>query len=372
MRAATYLTPALVGLVAACGARTGLMAPDAEASDAGVDATPDVADISFDAPDLFDAADMFDASDMAEMPVDMFVPECPDSVRVAGREASIPVDTIWALDTSISMADDLERMRNNINVFWDALSGADIDSRTVFVAQGGYAPAPPAGFSGRFVAVEQRVGSTDALLQLLTAFDSYEPSLRPDAITHFVVVTDDNSRDFEWEDFREEMLELLGHDFIFHAVASERLPSTPLNPFGVCTHESGSAFRVGEEYYEMADATGGLTMSICNDDWSELFERLNERVAIRIPIPCSYRLPLPPPDGIIYDPEDITVLATEPGQPAPFVVPNVPDEGACGANGGWWFVDRSDRVQVCPTTCEDLEAREARVEIDLGCTVFSR
>ncbi len=350
----------------ACGARTGLMVDE---RDGGIVFDATVTDaVSSDAADAPDAPTDAgpDAPDTFMEP-DAWVPPCPDSVRVSGREASIPVDTIWALDSSFSMADDLQRMRDNIESFWPALSGANIDSRTVFVAQDGYAPPPPAGFAGRFVQVNARVGSEDALVVLLDAFRFYGSRLRPDAITHIVVVTDDNSRAMDWERFTAEMELLLGHEFIFHAVASEQLPPTIDNPRGACVHTTGAAWWPGIEYYEMADATGGLKMSICEEDWSELFDQLNERVAVRVPLPCAYSLPALPPQGISYDPENFTVLANVPGEGSPRVVPQVAGEDACGGAGGWWYFEGSQRVHLCETSCTDLEALDARIEVDLGC-----
>jgi hypothetical protein len=360
----------LAVLLGACGARTGLNSPD-DGVDGGVESDasglPDVLDAQTDIP--FDIPLDVPADIPLDVPVDVWVPTCPDSVRVSGREASVPVDTIWALDSSFSMEDDLRRMSNNIEVFWNALLMTNVDSRTIFVSQEGYAPSPPAGFSGRFLEVNERVGSYDAFSRFLSAHDFYGSRLRPDAVTHLIVVTDDNSREYEWERFLTEMTNLLGHEFIFHAVASEQFPPTVDNPLGVCTaDDGGSAFGAGVEYYELADETGGLKMSICENDWSELFDRINERIAIRIPLPCAYSLPTPPPAGVTYRPERFTVLANIPGEAGPRVVPRVDGEANCEAGAdGWWFFEGSDRVQLCASTCAEFEGIDARIEIDLGC-----
>lgn len=357
----------LAVLLGGCGARTGLNSPD-DGADGGVESDgstlPDVlfSDVPTDIPNDIPTDIPLD------VPADVWIPMCPDSVRVSGREASIPVDTIWALDTSFSMEDDLVRMSDNIERFWDALSMANVDSRTIFVSQEGYAPPPPAGFSGRFLEVNERVGSWDALLRLLSAHEYYGSRLRPDAITHFIVVTDDDSRAMPWENFFASMTEILGHEFTFHAVASEQLPPTPDNPRGVCSSSNGSAYRAGAEYYALADETGGLKMSICEDDWSELFERINERIAVRVPLPCAYSLPSPPPPGITYRADRFTVLANVPGESGPRVVPRVDGEESCDAGAeGWWFFEGSDRVHLCASTCTEYEAVDARIEIDLGC-----
>ena len=359
----------LAVLLSACGARTGLNSPD-EGTDGGIESDVStrldaMADVFLDTPT--DVPTDVPADIPLDVPADVWVPMCPDSVRVAGREASIPVDTIWALDTSFSMEDDLTRMRDNIEAYWSALSMANVDSRTIFVTQAGYAPPPPAGFSGRFLEVNERVGSWDALLRLLSAHDYYGPRLRPDATTHFIVVTDDDSRAMPWENFLESMTAVLGHDFTFHAVASEQLPPTPDNPRGVCSSSNGSAYRAGAEYYALADETGGLKMSSCDDDWSALFDRINERIAVRVPLPCAYSLPSPPPAGVTYRPDRFTVLATVPGEAGPRVVPRVANEESCDGAEGWWFFAGSNRVHLCASTCAEYEAVDARIEVDLGC-----
>ncbi|MEM9069832.1 MAG: hypothetical protein AAGE52_15070 [Myxococcota bacterium] len=351
----------VVSLLTACGARTGLPLPQTSEEDAGLDAT-----ITFDVGvDAFDAGvdAPFDAG--VDAP-DVWIPECPDSVAVSAREASVPVDIIWALDSSLSMVDDAERMRDNIEIFWESITEANVDARVIFLSERGYAPGAPGGYSRRYFEIPREVDSWNALAEMSAAWRDYSRYLRADAITHFIVVSDDDSLAMEWEDFQAGMRELLGRDFFFHAVASERVMPTPSNPRGVCSTPTSSAFRPGYEYIELTDATGGLFLSICNEDWSELFTLLSERIAIRIPLPCGYTLPLPPPAGVEYIPDRFTLLWQLPDEAGPRVIPRA-GEGEDDCGDGWWYFDGSDRVQLCPSTCEEVEALGGRVEIDLGC-----
>ena len=350
-----------IAVLAACGARTGLNAPLGEAVDAGVV----LPDIGPPPPPRLDAGviDAFVPEDTAvEPPPDVWMPQCPDSVTVAAREATVPVDIIWAIDSSGSMVDDADRMRENIEIFWEALADTRIDARVVFVADRGYAPGAPAGFSGRYIEVDYRVHSHAGLSALLAAYDEYDGYLRPDAVTHFIVVTDDESLAMEWEDFQTEMQRLLQHDFTFHAVASEQIMPTLENRFGACYHSQGLAARPGVEYYELADATGGLQLSICNEDWSELVTLLTERIVVPIPLPCGYLLPRPPA-GVVIDPDRFTVLWDVPGEPGPRVIPRA--GGRC--DNGWQFIEGSERVELCAGTCQEVEATGGRITVDLGC-----
>jgi len=360
-----WLPIALAAVAAGCGAKTNLDLEQTERP--GRDAA-----ITFDAfaPDPDGGVDMTTpvdlGTDMYTDP-DMWVPECPDSIRVTTREASIPVDIIFVIDNSGSMLDDIENMRSNMEIFWNGLAEANVDAHVIFVTQEGFAPTPPPGFSGRFFPVGERVNSHDGLMKLLSQFRTYRTFLRPDAITHFVGITDDDASVGEGEIFLETMTDLLGHDFTFHAVASERIRPTPANPSGACVHSSGFAYSPGYEWYYLADETGGIKLSICEEDWSELLPPLTERVAVRIPIPCGYRLPTPPPPGITYRADDFTVLFEEDSGPLR-VVPR-DGTGAC-PSGGWNYVEGSERIELCESTCDELMALDGRVDIDLGCSML--
>ncbi|MBX3245912.1 MAG: hypothetical protein KF901_01880 [Myxococcales bacterium] len=357
MRSFTLL--ACLVLLAGCGSRTGLLLPysDVPALDASTDATFDATvDAGVDAPSDVgpDVVDSF-------VP-DAFVPMCPNPRTVAPGEASIPVDIIWVFDSSLSMVDENTRLQTNIQIFWDAITEANVDSHVIFIAQRGYIPGPPAGFARRFMSIDDRVGSWDPLLKVLSNFPMYEPFLRPNSVVHVVAVTDDESRAIDAVSFDEEFRALLGRGYTAHAIASEQFPPTVLNPSGACYSESNQAYGPGLEYIALTEMTGGLFMSVCEEDWSRLMEPLSERVAVRIPLPCAYSLPQPPPVGIDYDPRDFSVRVQVPGEPEPRFLPRVA-EASCG--DGWWFVDRADRVELCPSTCAELDALDGRVTVDI-------
>ncbi len=314
---------------------------DAGFEDAGVDAPMDAGP---DAPDAFVA--------------------CPDPRTVAPRESSVPVDIIWVFDSSGSMIDENARLQENIQIFWDAIISADVDSHVVFIAERGYVPGPPSGFARRYLSIEDRVGSWDPLLKVLDNYPMYRNFLRPGSVVHVVAVTDDDSRAIEWEAFDAEFRRLLGRDYTAHAVASEQGMISVTNPLGVCFTEDNSAFRPGFEYMGLTMATGGLFLSVCEEDWSQIVEPLSERVAIRVPLPCAYSLPQPPPGGITYDPRDFTVRVSL-ADGTERVLPQVSSADACG--DGWSFVPVADRIELCPSTCAETDTAGGRVTIDI-CT----
>jgi len=364
LRSSRALAALFVTLVLGCGAKTGVLVPkldgavDAGRVDGGTVTPPSDAGVDAFVPIPDDAG--------TDAGPDAFVPlECPGSPSVRAREATVPVDVVWTLDSSGSMGDDIERMQANIDIFWDAIIATDLDIRVIFVAERDFAPGPPAGFVGQYISVDYEVSSWAGLAAFTATFDMYERYLRPDATTHFITVTDDDSLDMEWEDFYAWMTDALGHEFTFHAVASERIMPEVWNPLGACyAEDGGSAMRPGRRYYALAEETGGLTLSICNSDWGELWEELTERIVVPIPLPCAFRVP-PSPTGLPLEPDRFRVVWQVEGEPEPRIIPNVGAEGGCG--GGWWWNGPSGRVQLCASACEDVEALGGRITIDLDC-----
>ncbi len=344
-------------LSAGCGASTGLKVD--ESDDAGVDTfvAPDVAPDT--APDTAPDAEPDTAPDTAEdTTIDTF--ECPDPIVVRGRDATVPIDIIWVIDSSGSMLDDLERMRANVEIFWDAMLGSEADFRVVFITPRLDAPQPPPGLFRRYRAIDYNVGSWEPLVALTSNFDAYDDFIRPDARTHFIAVTDDDSLAMEAEDFRRTMTELLGHDFTFHAVASERTMPTLSNPLGVCFTESSAAARPGRRYYELADATDGLKLSICQEDWSILYDQLTEVIAIPIPIRCAY---IVGDDRVEVDPETLRVRYTDPAGEETFL-PRTEESEDCE---GFFYLEDRRRVVLCDRTCDDINADRGRIDLEVGC-----
>ena len=349
-------------LVVGCGAKTGLEVQGSPRDAGGFDATFDAAPLFDAGPDVPLADTGLDAPpDAAPDAPDAFIP-CPDPRSVAPSESSIPVDIIWVFDSSGSMIDENSRLQENIQIFWDAIVEADVDSRVIFIAERGYVPGPPPAFGGRFLTIDDEVGSWDPLLKILENYPMYRRFMRPDSIVHIVAVTDDDSRAIEWESFDAEFRSLLGRDYTAHAVASEQVMLTVTNPLGVCFTDDNAAWRPGFEYMGLTAATGGLFLSVCEEDWSRVIEPLSERVAVRIPLPCAYSLPQPPPRGIPYDPITFTVSVNF-ADGTRRVLPQVGSSAECGE--GWSFVPVADRIELCPSTCAETDAADGRVTIDI-------
>jgi len=285
-----------------------------------------------------------------------------------------PVDVIWIIDRSGSMRGEADIVQANINAFAMDIGARSIDYRVVMVSAMEFVSVPPplGADPERFLYVEEDVQSNDGLIALVERFDAYADFLRPDASTHFVVVTDDESERMNASTFVSEMTSRLGHPFTLHAIASPP-GSTHCEPGGGfcfinadgCEGPEDDAADNGDEYWAVAMTTGGQRLSICTNDWSGLFDTLTAAIAVRTELPCRYILP-PPPDGMSLDRMKVNVVYTPSSGAGDQVIPFVEDFAFCGPTGGWYY--EGDDIVVCPATCDVLTADESgSVQIALGC-----
>lgn len=291
-------------------------------------------------------------------------------------EAFAPVDIIWVVDTSGSMSEEAERVQENMANFATSIGAVGIDWRVVMISTEDYVSVPSSLASdARYRLIDRPVSSSEPLRALLDEFPRYSDFLRPSALTHFVAVTDDNS-DLEWESFRDTMRTNLGHNFIFHTISSEEVMGGGGFPGGnACTlggFPPEGAAEAGIEYWELAQATGGLTLSICTpaSEWTRLFELLTAAVAVPVSIPCEFEIP-EPPVGEMLDLNRVNVRFTPAGAPSGTVFPYVgtPDGAECGM-GGWYYDDVTSptRIILCPSSCNAVTSSSGgRVDVELGC-----
>jgi hypothetical protein len=166
------------------------------------------------------------------------------------------------------------------------------------------------------------------------------------------------------------MTDLIGHEFTFHAIASEVAfhdCAAGMCEEG-CEGPYGAASAIGTRYYELAEMTGGRQFSICTADWSSLFDTLQEAIVLSANLPCFYDLPEPPP-GMIFDPDLVNVVFTD-ASGTEQVFARAMTASVCEDLLGWYFDDNTipTRIELCSAAC-DLAQSVARGEIDiaLGC-----
>lgn len=287
--------------------------------------------------------------------------------NVEASEKLRPVDIIWVIDNSGSMSEEESRVQNNINSFAATIAMSGADYRVIMItAKSDINVPPPLGGGPRLLHIDQKVGSHDALQLILQRYPDYKDFLRPGAVRHFVVVSDDDS-DLSKSAFESQLAALTSpgfpDGFVFHAIVAPDPPHWPLG--GPCF---GLSADKGEVYMKLQQAHGGLFFSLCSTDWSPLWGTLGMKVSEGLKLPCAYAIP-DPPAGQDFDYDRVNVIYTPSGGTAQ-TVPFVGDASNCGAGGGWYYDDPTNpsSILVCPSTCNVFENdATGQVDVAFGC-----
>lgn len=321
---------------------------------------------------------------------------CATTSAMAPPPVDPRVDIVWVVDASGSMLDEQIKIGKNLAAFADAISNASIDVRIVMMTTSAAIPVicpvvspdplagTPLASDPRYQFIETRVDSTNPLDIAVDNFAAYSGFLRPGAKTHFVFVTDDEStyRGLATPDeraamFTNDMRALLGHDFTLHTVSSDGpTPCRDENCMpdpdtGICVFVmlGCGASRPGTTYYTLASMTSGLSASICESDWSAIFQPLTAAIIASAPLPCTYDIP-PPPSGDKLDPSKVNVRWQEVGASAEMVFGKVADQSACASQLGWHYdADPPKQIVLCPSTCDSI-AKGGKLSLAFGCATF--
>ena len=377
---------------------TGADRADDDTGSAPVDATDD-ANVALDA--LDDADPSTDAQERDTVPdtdpvtpdVDGGAADDVDEVCVAtGATATstvLPVDVLWIVDNSLSMQEEVELISDNINAFASFIGASGIDYHVVMLAyddptvgDGVYHVCVPPPLSGtapgvcptgrdvdgeRYLHVREIVDSTNGLTKALEEFPAYQAFLRPEAVQHIIVVSDDNAEqaaaDFlaDWRALAPWLADTVVHSIVTtsRAEISDPFDDSCRRPGCPC------GFAVGTNHMDLSRATGGETFSICEADWSSIFGAIAESVVEGTVLPCSYEVTPPPGESIEIDPRRVNVFFTPTGGTRT-LVPGVDTAADCGAAPGWYWPEApaTDRVELCPASCGLIDGA---VELELGC-----
>lgn len=304
------------------------------------------------------------------------------TASAAGEEALSPVDIIWVVDSSGSMDDENTAVQNALNDFSASIAASGVDYRVVLIGDNGsMSVPPPLGGSPEFLHVNQSVDSHNALEMVHARYADYQSFLRPNAVVHFVVVSDDESN-WSQSQFDSQLAGLANPGFpngyTFHSICSEETviftPPAPLPPvMGPCLGGlgAGGAAAPGLTYIDMTNNTSGVWKSICSSNWDAVFTAVAQAVSVSTPLPCTYDIP-PPPDGQSLDPNAVNFVF-QPSSGGDVTVPRVDNAAACGSGSGWYYDDPQDPAQIvlCPSSCDELTADpEGEVEIQYGCATI--
>ncbi len=255
-------------------------------------------------------------------------------------------------------------MQNNLNLFSEQITASGIDHHVVLIGDPiAMNVPPPLGDSERFRHINMRVGSNDALDVLLTNYYQFQDFLRPNATTHIVIISDDNS-DRSASSFLSSVSNLAGigfsQDWVLHSIVA--FGSIPF--FGCWGGAS-----VGDVYLDVSAATGGITSSICDGDFSSVFASIADAVQTSVALPCTFDLP-EVPEGFTLDLDNMTV-AYEAANSPQLPMTEVASESGCTSMA--WYLSENDghnTIHACPDTCDILRSQSAHgdmIQINAGC-----
>lgn len=273
-------------------------------------------------------------------------------------------DIIWFIDTSGSMSQEAKWLNTNLDKFAESLSKGGIDYRVVLVGTGlGLNPqlgkflAP-----GSFLWVKKAIYSTDALKKLSPKGSNYindfQSFLRPDAIKHWVAVTDDDSTQYKGSQFDQDVMAIdvpgtpgvkLFANYLFHSIVAWG----PLAQKGCST-----GARIGTEYLWLTAKTKGLQFKVCDADWTPFFNDIAAAVgktATAVP-GCEFAMPA----AVIGKQPAIDKLTmtyvNAAGQKSP--LPSVNGVGACASQLAYYYLpDKlgAKSLVLCPQACQTLD-----------------
>jgi hypothetical protein len=342
------------------------------------------------------------------------------------QTVTLPVDIIWMVDNSASMAPAVAQVRAGLNDFAQAIAAKSLDYKvimlslrdpatTITVAGGTRYPVcipPPlagdanCGNGPRFFQSGIDIKSTQPLEQILGTLgqttgytpgtdrggEPWSQELRPSATKTIVVVTDDESRlsatDFETfaggpnpnnaslvlpPGVLDPSRQGSFANYVFAAIygwGSATSPSTK------CAYPDGSAPpNSGPTYTTLVQKTSGPRAKICDGApaWAPFFDAVAQAVVQRSKLACD--LAIPTPTGAALDPKKVNVEIDANGVST--TVPKVTDASACGTSVAWYYDDdiAPTKVVLCPAACDAANAQvgagsTGKIQVLFGCATI--
>lgn len=294
--------------------------------------------------------------------------ECA-SVSAAAQAIKLPADILFVVDNSGSMEFESNSVQANLNSFSQQIIASGVDAHVALISSypgdghgicvdaplgGGACPNSDDNYP-IFEHVDTFVNSHNALERVVERYGDWSPIMRPDAVKHVVVVSDDESNlsanNFD-ETFRG--LDLAHEDYRLHAIVS--------------LEDCQAAAEIGDTYIELANMTGGVLADLCDQNFAPVFEAISEEVIAGSQLACEYAIPEPPP-GESFDPDQVNVqVVSEQGEET---IGQVDGPSACGqVSQGWYYDDpeNPENIVACPQTCATFQTYEfAEIIIELGC-----
>jgi hypothetical protein len=229
------------------------------------------------------------------------------------------------------------------------------------------------GNGPRFRLVDQKIESNDGLNHVISKYPQYQDFLRPDAVKHFVAITDDNATDSPINSAQAFTSALAGLQpagmfakWQFHAIyAFGNIP------IAGCFGPFGTGAQVGTVYANLVQQTQGAQGQICVDNWQPVFTAITTAVVTGSKVSCEYAIP-DPGAGQTLDPNKVNVDYLPGGNPPPQAILRVNTLADCGGGGqgGWYYDDNANptKIILCPSTCTAVQSDPAaKIDVKFGC-----
>lgn len=294
-----------------------------------------------------------------------------------------PQDIIFAIDTSGSMIQEAAFVQEQMNSFSIQIEAANVDPHIVLLAEypflisPGICIDPPLGSGGcpdsdsnppKFIHVpDSDIASSDALQRIIALYPNYAPFLRPNAVTHVVVVSDDNSQ-LAAQDFSDQFAALSPNlvNFVAHGIIASEDPDASCAAGTNCCALAASQ---GTVYQELITATGGVEGNLCDQQFQPIFQAVAQQVIGGASLACRYQIP-PSPMGETFDKDQVNVEFDD-GAGGSLEIGRVDTVADCaGVTDGWYYDDPADPqiIEICPQTCDKIQGfSSASVAIKFGC-----
>lgn len=334
----------------------------------------------------------------------------------------LPVDIIWMVDNSASMAPAVAEVKAGLNNFAALIAAKALDykvimlsirSKTSPISVAGSTrypvciPPPLAGDADcgngpRFFQSSVDIKSTQPLEQFIGTLDQtdgyklgqerggepWKPELRVNASRTIVVVTDDNSR-FSATDFetfaggKNPFNTLTLPPGILHASRAGLFNGylfaglygwgSETDPSVKCTYPDKTLPPAsGAVYTTLIKKTGGPRAKLCDGKaaWGPFFDAVATAVAKTAKLSCELSIPAPSTGSL--DPTAVNVRIAAGATTT--LIPKVTGAGACGSGLGWYYDSETDpkKIILCPAACDLANSsvgadKPGKIDVLFGC-----
>lgn len=354
------------------------------------------------------------------------------SVKAAATLMKAPVDVIFVIDNSGSMASEITAVQNNINSsFATIIKNSGIDYRIIMVSRHGLvnpdesicitaplsgnatcstaAPINPASpqNTANFFHYSVEIGSNDAFERILATYrladttarggfnlapQGWAAWLRANAKKTFIMITDDNATTNlpggaagTAANFDTALLALdpaqfgtaQNRNYIYHSIsgvvenpagATTPWPPTAAVQTTKCTGNGGDSVNPSQEHQRLSILTGGIRYPVCQ---YTNYDAVFQTVAAGVisGAKVACDFDVPAPPPMKEFKLDTAQLEFTPGNGGPARIFNqVADAAACTTDS---FYIQNKHVYLCGTTCTDVQADSgAKIEFLLECSVI--